>query len=62
MSKIAYSIKGAAKATSVAELVIITAVKANELIARRIDGDKAVILRSDIQTWLESRPDFRATI
>lgn len=59
---IAYTIMGAAEAASVDESVIIEAVKGNQLIARRIDADKAVILRTDIQAWLETMPDFRATI
>lgn len=61
MSRIAYTISGAAKAASVAESVIIEAVKGDALIARRIDGDSAVILHTDLQAWLEMMPDFRAT-
>ena len=61
LGRIAFSIKGAAKAASVTESVIIAAVKANVLRARRIDGDKAVILNTDIKAWLETLPDFRAT-
>jgi len=59
---IAYTIKGAAAAASVTESHIIEAVKASRLVARRIDADNAVILRSDIQAWVESLPDFRATL
>ncbi|MCU1545030.1 MAG: hypothetical protein JWP30_130, partial [Homoserinimonas sp.] len=40
------------------EQVIIAAVKPKRLIARRIDGDKAIILRTDIQAWRESLPTF----
>jgi len=62
LGKIAYTIEGAAAAASVSEAVIIDAVKANQLIARRIDTDKAVIMHRDIETWLGTLPNFRETI
>lgn len=63
---IAYSIQGAAAAAAVTELVIIQAVKANLLIARRVPTgapvDTAIILRTDLQAWAETLPNFRETI
>lgn len=63
---IAYSIQGAANAVAVAELVIIAAVKAEMLIARRVESeaaiDKAIILHTDLQAWAETLPNFRETI
>ena len=58
MRRIAYTIADAATAASVTEEIIVTAVKRHELIARRIEGHRAVILDSDIQAWLESKPSY----
>ena len=58
MNKIAYTIKGAAKVASVTEDIIVTAVKRNELVARRIEGKRAVLLATDIQAWLENKPSY----
>jgi hypothetical protein len=58
MGKVAYTIAGAAKAASVTEDIIVSAVKAGDLIARRLEGKRAVILRKDIQGWLEQLPSY----
>ena len=58
MRRIAYTIADAAQAASVTEEMIVKAVKHHELIARRIEGKRAVILDSDIQTWLEGKPSY----
>ena len=58
MRRIAYTIAGAASAASVTEEIIVKAVKRHELIARRIEGKRAVILDSDIQAWLEAKPSY----
>ena len=63
---IAYSIQGAAAAVAVTELVIIEAVKAKRLIARRVETgkpiDTAIILGTDLQAWAEELPNFKETI
>ena len=58
MRRIAYTIAGAASAASVTEEIIVRAVKQHELIARCIEGERAVILDSDIQVWLEGKPNY----
>jgi hypothetical protein len=58
MGRIAYTIAGAAKTASVTEEIIVAAVKDHKLIARRIEGKRAVILGTDIQAWLEGRPSY----
>lgn len=54
---IAYSIAGAAEATSVEKSTVISAIQDGKLRARRID-DQPVLLKSDILEWLESHPDY----
>lgn len=58
MGRIAYTIAKAAHAASVTEEIIVAAVRDHELIARRIEGKRAVILATDIQAWLEGKPSY----
>jgi len=58
--RIGYSIAGAAKAASVQEYIIVEAVRSNELIARSMGGSDVVILATDIQSWLESKPSLNS--
>jgi hypothetical protein len=53
MDKLAYDIKSAAEATSLSEHAISLAVREGRLSARILDGVH-LILRTDIQCWLES--------
>ena len=61
MTKIAYSLAGAARAASVEKHDIIDAIKNDQLVARCVKDDKVVVLNSDIQTWLESKPNYRSS-
>lgn len=57
MGALAYTFPEAARIASAKEPTIVQAVRAGALTARRIDG-KGVILRTDLQTWLEAQPLF----
>ena len=59
MGQIAYNIKSAASATSLTEHAIKLAIREDRLIARELDG-MMLILRTDIQGWLESLPRVSA--
>ncbi|WP_166789310.1 MULTISPECIES: hypothetical protein [unclassified Cryobacterium] len=52
---IAYTVQGAASAASVTEHAILVALKENRLVARDMEGVR-IILRTDIQAWLEGLP------
>lgn len=58
MARIAFSIKGAARTAAVTEEIIVAAVKNRDLIARRIEGKRIVILASDIAAWLKAKPSY----
>ena len=60
MGTVAYSIRDAAEAAAVDVLDVEIAIKAGELTAHRV-GAKAVVLASDIQSWLEHMPEWVAT-
>jgi len=53
----AYTITSAAQAASVEKSDIALAIQEGRLRARRIRGNP-LILRTDLQTWLDSLPDF----
>lgn len=55
VDKLAYDIASAAQATSLSEHAIALAVREGRLAARVLDGVH-IILRTDIQCWLESLP------
>lgn len=59
MTRIALNIARAAKAANVKEDVIVRAVRDKSLIARRVEGDHTVILCTDLQAWLETKPSYR---
>jgi len=52
---IAYTIEKASEATSLTEHAIRLAIKEGRLEVRVLDGQK-LLLRTDIQTWLETLP------
>ena len=58
MTKIAYSLAGAARAASVDKYDIVDAIKKDQLVAHVVRDDKVVVLSSDIQTWLASKPSY----
>jgi hypothetical protein len=58
MSRIAFNITGAAGVAAVTEDIIIAAVKRRELIARRVEGKRTVILGTDIQAWISHMPSY----
>lgn len=57
MGQIAYTIELAATAASVETADIAAAIQEGNLRARKV-GLNPLILRSDLQTWLETLPEF----
>jgi len=61
MSKVAYSIKSAAKSVTLDESDLVAAIQRGELKAKRMAG-RLVILRCDLKKWAKSQPDYLRTI
>jgi len=61
MSKVAYTIKTAAKNVSLDECELVAAIQKGELLARRMAG-RLVILRCDLKTWAKEQPNYLRTI
>lgn len=61
MSRVAYNIARAAKATEVTKATIVTAIQDGHLIGRRVEGT-IIILRTDLHAWAESLPDYLLTM
>lgn len=59
--RVAYTLEEAAVSAAVEKRDIIQAIKARELQARAVAG-RAVVLKSDVQKWLERQPDFYTAI
>lgn len=55
MSKVAYTISGAARSVCLTPQTVESAVHRKELKVRFVDG-QIVVLRSDIKEWLKSQP------
>jgi len=58
LSKVAYTIKETAEVASVDKSTVVLAIQEGRLIARAINGT-AIVLRTDIETWLGSLPIYR---
>ena len=57
MGKVAYTIKGAAKAASVEKAAVVLAIQDGALSGRLVHGG-IVILKTDLHAWLEAQPDY----
>lgn len=59
MSAVSYNIAGAAEASGVSERTISDAIRRGDLIAHTLStkpGSKQLILRRDLEEWVESLP------
>ncbi|CAN5213443.1 hypothetical protein BH09ACT6_BH09ACT6_05910 [soil metagenome] len=59
--KLAYTIRGAAKATALSDQMIVSACRSGALKIRKTGEhrtDPIIILVSDLQAWLESLPPY----
>lgn len=60
MTRIAFSVKEAGKATDTGTTTLYDAINEGELKAKKL-GRRTIILAVDLEKWLENLPDFQSS-
>jgi excisionase family DNA binding protein len=59
MGQVAYSVKGAGRATATGTTTLYDAINEGQLKAKKL-GRRTIILAADLERWLDNLPDFQA--